>query len=246
MDGTCNVPSHRLHPRDPTGKELPFVMSPSCTNSKCRSLTSWRWPNPAGLRTLWSNPTRVGDPTRPTSKRTRHGCSPVRGPVEAVEGDGTARAEVMAESVTVVNLESHKSAGIVVRLMRWASTHTDQSSRRKAVSRLPILDRTPSRLEPEARTPAALLQRPAIWVASPTTLPLIMTHGWPGSVTELLEVVGPLTDPAAHGGRRNPQSSALRASSATGPKLDSTWSSVRSGCRSRFHRCRLNHFDRSG
>src|SRR5438132_315518 len=31
-------------------------------------------------------------------------------------------------------------------------------------------------------------------------LPLIMTHGWPGSVMELLEVVGPLTDPAAHGG----------------------------------------------
>jgi pimeloyl-ACP methyl ester carboxylesterase len=32
-------------------------------------------------------------------------------------------------------------------------------------------------------------------------LPLIITHGWPGSVIELLEVVGPLTDPAAHGGR---------------------------------------------
>jgi len=32
-------------------------------------------------------------------------------------------------------------------------------------------------------------------------LPLIMTHGWPGSVVELLEVVGPLTDPAAHGGQ---------------------------------------------
>jgi pimeloyl-ACP methyl ester carboxylesterase len=32
-------------------------------------------------------------------------------------------------------------------------------------------------------------------------LPLIMTHGWPGSVIELLEVAGPLTDPAAHGGR---------------------------------------------
>ena len=31
-------------------------------------------------------------------------------------------------------------------------------------------------------------------------LPLIITHGWPGSVIELLEVVGPLTDPAAHGG----------------------------------------------
>jgi pimeloyl-ACP methyl ester carboxylesterase len=32
-------------------------------------------------------------------------------------------------------------------------------------------------------------------------LPLIITHGWPGSVLELLEVIGPLTDPAAHGGR---------------------------------------------
>jgi pimeloyl-ACP methyl ester carboxylesterase len=32
-------------------------------------------------------------------------------------------------------------------------------------------------------------------------LPVIMTHGWPGSVIELLETVGPLTDPTAHGGR---------------------------------------------
>jgi pimeloyl-ACP methyl ester carboxylesterase len=31
-------------------------------------------------------------------------------------------------------------------------------------------------------------------------LPLIITHGWPGSVIELLNVVGPLTDPTAHGG----------------------------------------------
>ena len=32
-------------------------------------------------------------------------------------------------------------------------------------------------------------------------MPLIMTHGWPGSVIELLDTVGPLTDPTAHGGR---------------------------------------------
>jgi pimeloyl-ACP methyl ester carboxylesterase len=31
-------------------------------------------------------------------------------------------------------------------------------------------------------------------------LPLIMTHGWPGSVVELLEIIGPLTDPTEHGG----------------------------------------------
>jgi pimeloyl-ACP methyl ester carboxylesterase len=41
-----------------------------------------------------------------------------------------------------------------------------------------------------------------IHVKSPheNALPLIITHGWPGSVIELLEVVGPLTDPAAYGG----------------------------------------------
>src|SRR5262245_3070021 len=31
-------------------------------------------------------------------------------------------------------------------------------------------------------------------------LPLIMTHGWPGSVVELLDTIGPLTDPTSHGG----------------------------------------------
>jgi pimeloyl-ACP methyl ester carboxylesterase len=35
----------------------------------------------------------------------------------------------------------------------------------------------------------------------PDAMPLIMTHGWPGSIFELLKVVGPLTDPTAHGGR---------------------------------------------
>lgn len=34
----------------------------------------------------------------------------------------------------------------------------------------------------------------------PEALPLIMTHGWPGSVAEFLDVIGPLSDPAAHGG----------------------------------------------
>ena len=32
-------------------------------------------------------------------------------------------------------------------------------------------------------------------------MPLIMTHGWPGSVIEFMEVIAPLTDPVAHGGK---------------------------------------------
>lgn len=41
-----------------------------------------------------------------------------------------------------------------------------------------------------------------IHVRSPVTsaLPLIITHGWPGSVVEFHKVIGPLTDPVAHGG----------------------------------------------
>jgi pimeloyl-ACP methyl ester carboxylesterase len=35
----------------------------------------------------------------------------------------------------------------------------------------------------------------------PNALPLVMTHGWPGSIVEFHKVIGPLTDPVAHGGR---------------------------------------------
>jgi pimeloyl-ACP methyl ester carboxylesterase len=34
----------------------------------------------------------------------------------------------------------------------------------------------------------------------PDALPVVLTHGWPGSVVEFLKVIGPLTDPTAHGG----------------------------------------------
>ncbi len=41
-----------------------------------------------------------------------------------------------------------------------------------------------------------------IQVKSPheDAMPLIITHGWPGSIIEMLEIIGPLTDPTAHGG----------------------------------------------
>jgi epoxide hydrolase len=34
----------------------------------------------------------------------------------------------------------------------------------------------------------------------PDALPLVLTHGWPGSIVEFLDVIGPLTNPGAHGG----------------------------------------------
>jgi len=36
--------------------------------------------------------------------------------------------------------------------------------------------------------------------SEPDALPLLLSHGWPGSIVEFLHVLGPLTDPAAHGG----------------------------------------------
>ncbi|MEV0297180.1 epoxide hydrolase family protein [Nocardia sp. NPDC050710] len=36
--------------------------------------------------------------------------------------------------------------------------------------------------------------------AEPDAVPLLLTHGWPGSVVEFLDLIGPLTDPRAHGG----------------------------------------------
>jgi hypothetical protein len=36
---------------------------------------------------------------------------------------------------------------------------------------------------------------------NPNALPIILTHGWPGSIFELLKIIGPLTDPEAFGGK---------------------------------------------
>ena len=55
---------------------------------------------------------------------------------------------------------------------------------------------------PQIRTEVDGLGIHALHVRSPEpdALPLVVTHGWPGSVVEFLEVLGPLTDPRAHGG----------------------------------------------
>jgi pimeloyl-ACP methyl ester carboxylesterase len=56
---------------------------------------------------------------------------------------------------------------------------------------------------PQFRTVLDGLAIHFVHVRSPhdDAVPLVMTHGWPGSIVEFLEVVGPLTDPTAHGGR---------------------------------------------
>nr|WP_218008129.1 epoxide hydrolase [Herbidospora sakaeratensis] len=55
---------------------------------------------------------------------------------------------------------------------------------------------------PQFRTTLDGLGVHFVHVRSPheNALPLVLTHGWPGSIVEFLKVIGPLTDPPAHGG----------------------------------------------
>jgi pimeloyl-ACP methyl ester carboxylesterase len=55
---------------------------------------------------------------------------------------------------------------------------------------------------PQFTTPLDGLDIHFLHVRSPVTnaRPLVLTHGWPGSIVEFLKVIGPLTDPLAHGG----------------------------------------------
>jgi pimeloyl-ACP methyl ester carboxylesterase len=88
-----------------------------------------------------------------------------------------------------------RSQGVQLALLRELARYWETDyDWRKAEEKLNAL--------PQFTTEIDGLEIHFIHVTSPhkNAMPLIMTHGWPGSVIELLEVVGPLTDPTAHGG----------------------------------------------
>src|SRR5712691_12495178 len=96
------------------------------------------------------------------------------------------RKELVADGSQGVQL------GMLQALTRYWATDYDW---RRCEARLNAL--------PQFKTKIDGLDIHFIHVKSPhkNALPLIITHGWPGSVIEMLEVIGPLTDPTAHGGR---------------------------------------------
>ena len=67
--------------------------------------------------------------------------------------------------------------------------------------------------------------------ANPDALPLLLTHGWPGSVAEFLDIIGPLTDPGAHGG--DPHDAfhlvipAIPGFGFSGPTTERGWTTIR-------------------
>jgi pimeloyl-ACP methyl ester carboxylesterase len=109
-----------------------------------------------------------------------------RRPAPAHRGDALAQQGARRRSGAGVQLAT------VHELARYWATDYDW---RKAEAKLNAL--------PQFTTEIDGVEIHLIHVRSPheNALPLIMTHGWPGSVIELLEAVGPLTDPTAHGGR---------------------------------------------
>jgi epoxide hydrolase len=67
--------------------------------------------------------------------------------------------------------------------------------------------------------------------AEPGALPLLLTHGWPGSVVEFLDLLGPLTDPVAHGGSAadafHVVAPTLPGFGFSGPVSESGWDTTR-------------------
>src|SRR3984957_432363 len=65
----------------------------------------------------------------------------------------------------------------------------------------------------------------------PEALPLLITHGWPGSIAEFLDIIGPLTDPAAHGGDPADAFHVIAPSipgfGFSGPTHETGWNTVR-------------------
>jgi len=116
--------------------------------------------------------------------------------VEFPEADLTElRRRIKATRLPTKELVKERSQGVQLATVRELARYwTTEYSWNKCEARLNAL--------PQFTTEIDGVNIHFIHVRSrhENALPLIMTHGWPGSVIELLETVGPLTDPTSHGG----------------------------------------------
>ncbi|MFB9837323.1 epoxide hydrolase family protein [Actinoallomurus acaciae] len=96
------------------------------------------------------------------------------------------------ESETVADWSQGVPLDYLRRLCRYWAEEYDWRATERRLNALP-----------QFRTTIDGLGIHFLHVRSPheTALPLVLTHGWPGSIVEFLKVIGPLTDPTAHGGR---------------------------------------------
>src|SRR5829696_5913655 len=166
-------------------------------NGGCRPVEGRRWRPPASAR---SGRTLIGAPpttevVMSTTVETANEIRPfqVDIPDEALED---LRRRIAATRWPSRELVEDRSQGVQLATMKALARYwtTDYD-----------LGRVEARLNalPQFTTEIDGVDIHFVHVKSPhpDALPLIMTHGWPGSVMELLDSVGPLTDPPAHGGR---------------------------------------------
>src|SRR5829696_7721521 len=165
-------------------------------NGGCRPVEGRRWRPPASAR---SGRTLIGAPpttevVMSTTVETANEIRPfqVDIPDEALED---LRRRIAATRWPSRELVADRSQGVqsatIQELARYWTTEYDW---RKAEAKLYALQQFTTEIDG--------VDIHFIHVKSPheDALPLIMTHGWPGSVIELLGTIGPLTDPTIHGG----------------------------------------------
>jgi pimeloyl-ACP methyl ester carboxylesterase len=114
-------------------------------------------------------------------------------PDEALKG---LRRRIAATRWPTQELVADRSQGVQLATLRELARYwTTEYNWRKCEARLNALPQFTTRIDG--------VNIHFIHVRSPheNAMPLIMTHGWPGSVIELLETIGPLADPTAHGAR---------------------------------------------
>src|SRR5918999_1562954 len=131
-----------------------------------------------------------------TSAKSTDGTALRTFTIETSEADlEDLRARIAAARWPSRELVDDRSQGVQLATMRELARYwTTEYDWRACEARLNAL--------PQFMTEIDGMDIHFIHVRSPhdDALPLIMTHGWPGSVIELLDTVGPLTDPTAHGG----------------------------------------------
>src|SRR4051794_4635229 len=171
------------------------------------------WDGPGTSRHDPSPRRRMSAPTAPTPSTAVAGVVPSpRTEADRTEADLTAirpvriefpeeqlaelRRRVAATRWPSRELVADRSQGVQLATVQAMGRYwTTEYDMRRAEARLNAL--------PQFMTEIDGVDIHFIHVRSPHpgALPLIMTHGWPGSVLELLDSVGPLTDPTSHGGR---------------------------------------------
>jgi pimeloyl-ACP methyl ester carboxylesterase len=105
------------------------------------------------------------------------------------------RRRIQAARLPSKELVEDRSQGVQLATIRAIAAYwTTQYDWRKAEAKLNALDQFVTEID------GVDIHFIHVRSRHEQALPLIMTHGWPGSVIELLETVGPLTDPTAYGG----------------------------------------------